>query len=148
VNTLSSTSAPPIALGDANGDGRTDLFAIDGNRLIVARQLPAGDLDPHSGPVFQSFANTRIAAADFDGDGRDDAWIPGVGLLLAGTEGEFATAPVLAYGPATDWNPGSDVQPVDVNDDGLPDLVSASGEAWEQGDVSGPRILLARPADL
>jgi len=141
-----SGDAPPISLGDANADGRTDIVATDFNRLLLFRQLPTGLLDAPTVTLMRNGAFLQLDLADFDGDGRDDAWVGSNGLFLAAADG-YTTAPLVFYGPFSAASFSTDVRPLDVNDDGLLDLVTASGEAWEQGDVTGPRVLLARPAD-
>lgn len=143
VSMIGCTCAPEVAIGDTNGDGRNDVVATDTDRFVLARQLPSGLLDRQ---VYSMMSASSSAyppiVADFDGDGSDDAWIPGIGLYIS-TPAGFATPALTPYGPSSALGIGSDTQPMDVNGDGVLDVISGSGAAWEQGDVTGPRVLLA-----
>jgi Na+-translocating ferredoxin:NAD+ oxidoreductase RnfD subunit len=125
---------------DFNGDGRPDLYVAndeDPNRLYLdERGGPLGfhfvDVAKTAG-VADANAGMGVAAADYDGDGRADLFVSNSrgqthavyasGKVLGsfvGARGAFAAA--LGKN-LTGWGDSW----VDVNNDGLPDLVIANG---------------------
>ncbi|MBX9622867.1 MAG: autotransporter-associated beta strand repeat-containing protein, partial [Gemmataceae bacterium] len=89
VNPLYPFSAPALAFGDVDGDGRTDLViaagaddaplvtVIRGARLFEQDRIDLNNLDPDRDLIAQFYAfddptfrgGLSVAAADFDGDG-------------------------------------------------------------------------------
>ncbi|MBX9584156.1 MAG: Ig-like domain-containing protein [Gemmataceae bacterium] len=133
------TGVVDLAAADLNGDGRDDLavaYAAE-NRVGVALATPAGAFPTASlypTPILGPGQNLSVAVADFDLDGFRDV---AVGLL---NEGRIAvllndgtgvlSAPVSANGGTT--TPDPFVAVGDVNGDGRPDLVAASGGSGGQ----------------
>ncbi|MFG2147824.1 FG-GAP repeat domain-containing protein [Streptomyces sp. NPDC048696] len=133
--------------GDFNGDGKTDLAAInDQGNLYMWMGDGKGSLSPASNPwpTAGQFATFRdLTAGDFNGDGKTDLaaisgagnlyWWPGDGNGSIGSaqrlwpnDGEFGTFRDLATG--------------DFNGDGRTDLAAISGAGnlyWWPGDGYG-----------
>jgi hypothetical protein len=138
-----------LAVLDLDGDGRLDLAAPDraGPAVAALRQHAPGAfelLPPLEAPFLRG--PIAIAAADLDGDGRDDFALadpgdPGsavagglVAVFLAGGQGEggfssdrLERPPV---GGAPPSSPGA-VAVVDLDGDGRPEIASADGGALE-----------------
>jgi hypothetical protein len=131
-----------IAVGDFNGDGNLDL-AIDtyGDNYIDSWvTVFPGNGDGTFGTP-KSFGApvdaTSIQTADFNGDGKldlvtsevsytstcGDGYEGQVSVMLGDGDGTFGTATVFETGVDCTWS----VQVADVNGDGKPDLVAASG---------------------
>ena len=141
-----ATSAPTtLGVGDFNGDGQTDLVAVDSpvsGLVTVSSLLGRGDgtFQPQKTLQFQSgpgsFLST-VRLADFNKDGRLDLVIAG----LNGANGVPLIRTFLGNGDGT-FTPGvtlndadmfdTTITAGDVNGDGNPDIVAAtfySGEA-------------------
>jgi len=121
---LNSSSAPSsaLALGDFNGDGRSDVFYATGSEWRVS----------YSGTSAWTTLNTSTATRaslafhDFNGDGRTDVFRSSGGkwsVSYGGTSSwvtlntQAATLAELAFG--------------DFNGDGRADVFRATGSAWQ-----------------
>ncbi len=123
-----AASNPALAVGDFNGDGKPDLaFA---NKGASALNVLPGKGDGTFGtaivttlPAPALGEQTNIAAADFDGDGRLD-----IALTL---DTEVAVFPGRGDGTfgSPRLTPGflADLTAIDLNDDGVIDLVGDNG---------------------
>ncbi|HEX8699135.1 MAG TPA: VCBS repeat-containing protein [Myxococcaceae bacterium] len=126
-----------LALGDFNGDGKTDVAVANLGRgftsdyvrapgsVVVVLNDGAGGL---TAPTFMYplIGSDRLAVADMDGDGRQDLLVgarDGVVLLPGRGNGTFATeqAQTVAYGHAVSLETGSFLG------DSRPDFWAAAG---------------------
>jgi methionine-rich copper-binding protein CopC len=124
-----STVCPPdsIQIADLNGDGRADVVVAErGCGLGLLLQDASGRLVP--GPFLVSSDSHVVRAADLNGDGLNDLVAVGntggtvtVWLQQAGGGWSAARALPLAYTAPVDLAIG------DINGDGRPDIVVASG---------------------
>ncbi len=129
-----------VAIGDVNGDGLDDVvmstyFSFDPEndfKLVVYLQQADGTL---AEPVRYANASSydckasSLVVADFDGDGRKDVAIGesgcGVEIFLQRPDGTLASG---------NWLPTANshrLRAVDVNGDGLADLVGAGADTRE-----------------
>ena len=144
--TFTMAAAPPIsviptgiAMGDFNGDGKADLAVLDGDNQPITILLGNGDgtfdvngtVDP--GTSGSTDGGLRIAAADFNGDGKLDLAVATGGaagssetvtILTGNGNGTFnaSSASQSSNGTAVTW-----IQVADFNQDGAPDVVLADG---------------------
>jgi uncharacterized protein (DUF2141 family) len=134
-------SAESVAIKDVNGDGRPDLLVANMRTSFyspegaVAVLLGNGDGTFQKAVIYAAGGQYAMAfaIADLNGDGKPDVVVAeyvtqgfGVGVLLGNGDGTFQ--PAVAYyagGVPTYWQTG--VAVADVNGDGKPDLVLASG---------------------
>ena len=120
-----------VAVGDFNGDGKSDLATAnyDSNNVTVLLGNGAGGFSAASGSPFPVDRNpTSIVVGDFNGDGKSDLGIANhesntVTVLLGNGAGGFSTAPGSPI--PVDRNPTSIVVG-DFNGDGKSDLAIAS----------------------
>jgi hypothetical protein len=118
-----------FALGDLNGDGRTDIAVSDptGN-LNIFLQNDSGQL---SGPTILSGYSSEIHIADLDGDGLNDIILLNDGywvtVLYQGQDHSFTNAKNYFLPTASEG--GTVVHQAmsigDVTGDGLPDIVAS-----------------------
>ena len=133
-----------LVVADFTGDGTEDIAVAAGTSpdrgVALLRGLGTGELSFHTAFTLphQSFANS-MAAADFNGDGREDlvtSAFSGVSVHLGTTAGTFATQPELTFGGSY---PGV-VTTGDFDGDAIEDLaveLTASGAAARLGVIPG-----------
>jgi FG-GAP-like repeat len=122
-----------IAVADLTGDGRPDVIVPDfGSDLVSIRLNEGGD---RFGPVKRYAVGLKpsfIAVGDFNRDGRPDIAVSNAGsgdvsVLINRGNGTFAPAGNLAVSRPGGLSGGSfSVQAIDVNHDGLLDLVTSN----------------------
>lgn len=126
----------PIATGDANGDGRVDLFVSNFNSHTVSVLLNATD----PGAAVAAFAprqevatsefSTGLVVADVNGDGRVDVFFADTqrrGMVVLNTTPTGAA--VASFGPPQNFTLGNGTfaaTAADLNVDGRPDIVTAN----------------------
>lgn len=141
-----STAKGPfaVAIGDVNGDGRTDLAVAHLSEGGPERDLEAvtillgrgdGAFTPAPDSPFQAGkSSTAVAIGDFDGDGIGDVAVANMGsddvtVLLGGRSGLW---PAKGSPFSVGKGPTS-VALGDLNGDGRADIVTGN---WGSGDVS------------
>ncbi|WP_190242764.1 T9SS type A sorting domain-containing protein [Hymenobacter lapidiphilus] len=124
-----------LAVGDVNGDGRPDIVALNtlgGEAAVLLNLATTPGTFPAKVTIFATGGRyaVGIALADLNGDGWADLVVCGggsgrVGVLLnqAATPGTFA--PVVTYSSGASYP--QDLAVGDVNTDGRPDIVVATG---------------------
>jgi hypothetical protein len=126
----------PLAVGDVNGDGRPDIITPSskpGERTVtVLLGDGRGGFKPAPGsPVATAGQAYFVALGDVNGDGRPDLVVAHnddgrVTVLLGDGRGGFRPAP---SSPVDLGSRAWGVVVADVNRDGKPDLVAATGDA-------------------
>jgi hypothetical protein len=119
-----------VAVGDANGDGRPDLFATHDDISLITTLLGDGRGGFAAAPASPFDLGRRaykVIAADLNGDARADLVVStmaseSVAVLLGDGRGGYAHAAGSPY--AAGSNPRVAVG--DVNGDGRPDVVAAN----------------------
>lgn len=123
-----------VAVGDVNGDGIPDIVAAD---YWVGQDCGLGILLGNGDGTFRTTflphvrGVTSIVIADLNADGKLDvalAFGP-VGVLLGNGDGTFQPQVTYSWGSGGGVGWGSNLAVTDVNGDGKPDLVVATGNS-------------------
>ena len=139
------SAGPNLASGDLNNDGKIDLVVNNGN--AVSTWIGKADGSFTQGPAYTA-VNTDgfVAVDDLDGDGNADIF---VGLGDGGTYGGDIVEPGLTYAlmgngngtfqgaPAINSGAYSGNNLVDLNGDGVPDLVTMNTGSGLQTTAAG-----------
>ncbi|MEO6278565.1 FG-GAP-like repeat-containing protein [Roseateles sp.] len=134
--------ASAIAVGDFNGDGRTDIVATTGGNsptsITVFYQAAGGLMGPAT-PVSTYDSPMAVASADIDGDGRTDIVVSHVGWGAVGVYRQQPSGLLDAEkrysAPYGNFLPGQ-MAVGDFNHDGLPDIAIAGSLIMQQPAVS------------
>jgi hypothetical protein len=143
TNTSYEGGVVAVAIADLNGDGKGDVIAETIGGLSVLLGNADGTLQPAMTFFSYNQSNLNVLAlADLNHDGTLDAitlssnfgFPPGsVGVWLGLGDGTFASYTII--GLAGDPFPPP-LSVVDVNGDGIPDLVFGAGDQYGGGSVS------------
>jgi len=126
-----------VAVADLNGDGRPDIvIGNDTSNLTVLLGQAGGGFAPAAGSPFalgtsEGTGPTSLAVVDVNGDGRPDILTANssndVTVLLGQAGGGFAPAAGSPFALGTSEGTGpTSLAVVDVNGDGIPDIVTAN----------------------
>jgi FG-GAP-like repeat/Bacterial Ig-like domain len=135
-----ATQVNEIRIADLNRDGRSDVVMLSTStvwtHLAYFHQQPDGSLvsPDTNGPQLPRSQIGRLIVADLNGDGRIDVGLAGNDQLVHALQGSAGLwAPEIA---ATEWFT-SVMTAVDLDNDGLPDLVGVPRNALtsDAGDV-------------
>ena len=115
------------AVGDFNGDGKSDIATLDGaGRLSVLLNTDNYSFSLIT-PVNYGFESGPITAADVNNDGKMDILVAGqshISILLGKGDGTFQ-APVIIDIPTASF-PAHGLIVADLNGDGKPDIAFSS----------------------
>ena len=103
--------ASSVALGDFNGDHKLDI-AVTGGTMSVLLGNGDGTFQP---PITSGTGGAQLAVGDFNHDGKLDVATTGT-IMLGNGDGTFTPIQTIAL--------GTDIQVLDFDKDGKPDLVS------------------------
>jgi RHS repeat-associated protein len=127
---------------DVNGDGREDLVypSTSTSGTGTWRVMLASSTGGYLAPVDTGIVNTNFSGAipiEYNGDGRQDLLVPysgGTWWVMLGTASGLA-APVNTGAPVTATGSGSNARALDIDGDGLEDLVWADLVGFNGGDA-------------
>ncbi len=120
---LVASGAGPIAAGDVNGDGRTDLVAVDdASGAIQVFLQGGGGLPSNPTTAIQGLIPRRVLLADMDRDGRTDLVSMGSNSTLIHYQDAIGFAGRTQEVPTVGL---VDLAVGDLTGDGLPDLAAA-----------------------
>jgi hypothetical protein len=148
--TGNNASAPEIATGDFDGDGKFDVLVVDTSRSNTIEVLPGDGLGGFRSPIVSAvnLRGSMIAAVDMNGDGKPDA-------IVAGQSGVDAS-PVLAvltnqgnglFAAEHDYalpNYPVSLAVGDFDGDGLTDVVVGVSSSVTNSGVSGVYVLFGQ----
>jgi hypothetical protein len=140
------TSPGKVVAADLNGDGWPDLVTANGNGTFsVLLGNGDGSFQPAQ-TITTGYGPYAVAVADVNGDGKPDIVatslddsIPGgtVSVLLGNGDGSLRLQQTVAIAPQPDA-----VAVVDVNGDGIPDIITANQGNFRNQFVNNVSVLL------
>jgi len=127
-----TTSGPKrLAVADVNGDGNPDVLTVNGtNAVRILLGNGNGTLQTATTYTTGMATVDGITVADVTGDGQADLLLAGSNSSFAGVVGVLPGAGTGTFQPGSTYlsagGPPSRIVVADVNQDGLPDLVTTN----------------------
>ena len=120
-----------VALGDTDGDGRTDIVVSSGGFIARFLQNAEGTMDQAVSYASRG-GSSAIVLADVDGDGRKDVLVTHnafarLGVFRQYPSGDFVSEELFAIPDASQYKPHG-LAVGDINGDGRPDAVIADND--------------------
>lgn len=130
------TSSGALLTGDADGDGKADLFFVEEGKVSVFLSTGAGFASApssvQSGAIRPNTTQSKVIAGDWNGDGRTDllavplqlAPVPITAWLSRG-DGSFAVQPSFTFSPQYGTYPSASQRFLvgDIDGDGKTDVI-------------------------
>ncbi|HZQ82477.1 MAG TPA: VCBS repeat-containing protein [Gaiellaceae bacterium] len=138
----SGTWVNDVAVGDLTADGRPDVVTAHNTGVFLDAQTTTGGFASEQLSTATPGANA-VAIGDVTGDGRPDLVTTGDDANRASVTDVYAGQPDGSLGPATtysDWDGPAHQAIVDLNGDGLNDLVDATAGSSGQGTATNVRM--------
>lgn len=131
-----SNSSKSVVLGDANGDGKLDMFSAGPGGLYIYRNISTtpGTISVstfQAGVIIGVGTSASLVMSDMDGDAKPDLIIGGVYIMknkIASSNSSFSTNSFESspnYTPTITYS----ISLGDFNNDGRMDIMSATGTA-------------------
>jgi len=135
-----------VAVGDLNGDGKSDLAVADSSGISILLQNPnmPGAFLPRTAPGIGSWASS-VAIADINGHNKADLIATAAASVVVLLQNPAVPG---TFSPPTNYGVG--LQPIyavvsDLNGDGNPNLAVANLGSPSDGTTSSVSVLLQNP---
>jgi hypothetical protein len=131
-----------IAIADLDGDGMRDIATANSRDQTITVLRGVGDgsfKPPEVYPMPMGYSPSSIRAADFNRDGMRDLAVgasPNVFIFLNSGNGTFTAG-------ASYMSSNAPIQVADINQDGIPDIVSTTSVLFGVGDGTFTQTILA-----